>query len=221
MAQSNDVFCLAHFCEIHGPTTILCCQKLDSPLESSSNLLSTCDSCALQLPESATRLVTTSELNHTNDKYVSTHYPVSERIYTSLKKLVMKCLSVEAVADPLKVLFFGDATYGFCLSKVFSIKDINARGGERKYAMLMVSDSESHLIRSWDTVSTYFNEMIGLIQRQVEERMEETAKNNASDNERYLRRSKNIAKSLVVLTNDAQIFVKVHLWAIELLKDML
>lgn len=220
MADPNHVFCLAHFCEIHGPTTILCCQKLDEPLEASSNMLATCESCALQLPESAAHLVT--EYNGSvSNKYVSTHYPLSERIYTSLKKLVMKCLSVEAVADPLKVLFFGDGTYGFCLSKVFSVKDVNARGGERKYAMLLVSDSESHLIRSWNTVSTYFTEMIGLIQRQVEDRMEEKAKSHAGDNERYLRRSKNIANSLVLLTNDPQIFVKVHLWAIELLKDML
>lgn len=220
MAEPNHVFCLAHFCEIHGPTTILCCQKLDQPLENSGNMLATCESCALQLPESAAHLVTENN-GPVSEKYVSTHYPLSQRIYTSLKKLVMKCLSVEAVADPLQVLFFGDGTYGFCLSKVFSVEDINARGGERKYAMLLVSDSEAHLIRSWDTVSIYFNEMIGLIQRQVEQRMEETAKDNAGDNERYLRRSKNIAKSLVLLTNDPQIFVKVHLWAIELLKDML
>lgn len=218
MALPNDIFCLAHFCEIHGPTTIICCQKQDSPVEFSDSMLSACDSCALQLPESATNLVTST--NESKLRYVSTRYPLSQRIYTSLKKMVMKCLSVEAVADPLKLLFFGDGSNGFCLSKVFSIKDTNARGGERKYALLMVSDSETHIIRNWDTISTYFNEIIALIQRQVETRLEEMTRSNSVDNERYLRRSKNIAKSLVQLTNDSQIFVKFHLWGIELLGDI-
>lgn len=219
MAVSNDVFCLAHFCEIHGPSTIICCQKQDVPIENSGSMLSSCESCSLQLPESASNLVTT--INGSNrEEYVSTRYPLSQRIYTSLKKLVMKCLSVEVVADPLKLLFFGDDTNGFCLSKVFSIKDVNARGGERKYAILMVSDSETHLIKNWDTVSTYINEIIALIQRRVEAKLEDMSKNDTMDNERYLRRSKNIPKSLVLLTDDNQIFVKFHLWAIELLRDV-
>lgn len=216
MPAHNDVFCLAHFCEIHGPSTIICCQKQDSPVESAASMLSACDSCALQLPESASSLVTSVA----GEKYVSTRYPLLQRIYTSLKKLVMKCLSVEVVADPLKVLFFGDGTSGFCLSKVFSIRDLNARGGERKYAILMVSDGEGHLIQNWNTVSSYINEIIALIQRQVELRIEEMSRSSSGDNERYLRRSKNLPKSLVLLTNDKQIFVKFHLWGIELLRDL-
>lgn len=132
----------------------------------------------------------------------------------------MKCLSVEVVADPLKVLFFGDGTSGFCLSKVFSIKDVDARGGERKYAILMVSDGEGHLINNWNTVLSYINEIIALIQRQVENRIDEISQSSTGDNERYLRRSKNIPKLLTLLTNDKQIFVKFHLWGIELLRDL-
>lgn len=240
--MANYVFCLAHFCEIHGPSTIICTKKQDLDPESTASTVDVCESCALQLPEGASSLTTTlseressaSEGTNGNnsalgsslagdsaspENYVSTRYPLSQIIYASVKKLVMKCLSVEAAADPLKVMFFGDATSGFCLSKVFRINDVNARGGERKYALLMISDSEMHLLHNWDTVSSYIGEIIALIQSLVESRVED-ASSASVDNEQYLRRSKNVPKSLVQLTGDAQIFVKFHLWGIELLRDM-
>lgn len=110
---------------------------------------------------------------------------------------------------------------GFCMSRVFKIQDVNSRGGERKYALVMGCDEELHLLRNWDVVSTYMSEIILSIQRQVEKHLAHEAEQlNNVDNERYLRRSKIRPKSLVELTNDAQIFVRFHLWAIELLRDV-
>lgn len=209
------VVCLAHFCEIHGPSTILCTQKQVGELTLSSSTLSLCESCSLQLPNGATNIVTDVNL----EKYTSTRYPSTQRLYTSLMKLVMKCLSVEAVADPLKPIFYGDATNGFCLSRVFSIADIHARGGERKYAFLVVCDSETQLIGSWDFVSAYITEMASYLQRQVEHKVQE-AKSNFVDNERYLRRQKNMPKNLADLTGDADVFQKLHLCGIELIRDV-
>ncbi|GEQ68755.1 hypothetical protein JCM33374_g2423 [Metschnikowia sp. JCM 33374] len=152
--------------------------------------------------------------------YISTKYPQSPKLYTSLMKLVMKCLSVEAVADPSKPLFYGDATNGFCLSKVFNIPDLHARGAERKYAFLVVCDSESHLLASWHFVSTYISEMIAFLQAKVET-VRDRAKQESVDNERYLRRSKNMPRSLVELAGDGDLFVRLHLCGIELLRDVL
>lgn len=153
------------------------------------------------------------------DSYVSTRYPQSPKLYTSLMKLVMKCLSVEAVADPLKPLFYGDAANGFCLSKVFSIPDLHARGAERKYAFLVVCDSETHLLRQWHFVSSYVSEMISYLQGKVET-VREKAKKESLDNERYLRRLKNMPRSLVELAGDPEVFVRLHLCGIELLRDV-
>lgn len=246
MSPPHYLMCLAHFCEIHGPSTILCTQRKTSTAPMLTSTLSSCGSCALVLPEDATNIITNVPRNpalnkHQNDtplnrsssllkkgnlqasesedSYISTKYPQSPRLYTSLMKLVMKCLSVEAVADPLKPLFFGDATNGYCLSKVFSIPDLHARGAERKYAFLVVCDSETHLLQQWHFASSYISEMIAFLQQQVEA-VRDKAKAESQDNERYLRRLKNMPRSLVELAGDKELFVRLHLCGIELLRDV-
>lgn len=216
----NYVFSLAHFCEIHGSSIVICTQQNDLDLINSSALkLLSCALCELVLPNDAVNLVS---LTNNGEKYVSTRYPLSQNVYTAYVKLVMKLLSVETSADSLKPVFFGDVANGFCMSRMFRVQDVNSRGGERKYALVMGCDEELHLLRNWDIVSTYMAEIILAIQRQVEKHLAEEAEQlNNVDNERYLRRSKIRPKSLVELTNDTQIFVRFHLWAIELLRDVL
>lgn len=242
--MANYIVCLAHFCEIHGPSSISCTQYTTPELKSqyllpAKSKLQTCASCKLVLPDDSINVVTKEnnqlgdlKNNRDNSIFISTHYPVSQKRYTSLMKLVMKSLSVETTSDLSKPIFYGDIINGYCINKVFKIKDVNARGGERKYSFMVISDSESELLSKWDIVSQYLNEFISLIQKQVNLVVEqslnkkEQEKNNSTnsnifvDNERYLRRSMNKPRSLVELTNDAQIFVKIHLWAVELLKDI-
>jgi len=232
----NYIICLGHFCELHGPSTIICTQmtslqdKSEHLLRDTSKLHS-CASCKLILPDDAVNLVTTvdnKDESSTSAVYISTHYPSSQQRYTSLTKLIMKALSVETTTDLSKPIFYGDVVNGYCISKIFKIKDVSSRGSERKYSLMIVADSEKNLLQNWDIIATYLNEIISLIQAQVEivikdAIMKKEASNTNGavfDNERYLRRSLIRPKSLVELTDDDQIFVKFHLWAIELLKDI-
>ncbi|CAI5760185.1 unnamed protein product [Candida verbasci] len=147
------------------------------------------------------------------------HYPQSTTRYTILSKMIMKSLSVETVSDSSKPIFFGDAINGYCLSRVFNLKDVNARGSERKYSLLVVSDSEMDILNNWDIVNLYFNEWIEILQQKVELELNKLTAD--SNNEKYLRRGNVKPKSLIELTNDQEIFIKVHLWASELIKDLL
>lgn len=233
LPMTNYVVCLAHFCEIHGPLTILCTQIQDSVPSTGVLAYSLCESCSLSLPGGASTLTT---LYKPEDKppvgpgfhdkpvapaparqFVSTRYPPTQKLYTSLMKLVMKCLSVEAVADSLKPLFVGDAINGYSLSKVFSLPDYHARGGERKYAFLVACDVEKKLLLVWDIVACYVAEMTSFLQATVEQAHE---KAKGDGNERFLRRQKNMAKNLVELTSDPDVFCKLHLCAAELLNDI-
>lgn len=229
----NILFCLSHFCELHGPSTIICSQfttpesKSDFKLPSFSRL-QTCASCKLILPNDSVNLESTSMATVKGiDKewaFISNQYPVSEKRYTSLTKLVMKALSVETASDISKPMYFGDTVNGFCLNKVFKIRDVGARGGERKYIFMVVCDIETELLQNWEVISNYFDEMISLLQKKVEEVAERVGKSNSGtdlDNERFLRRSVIKPRSLVELTNDKEIFVKLHLWGIELIKDIM
>lgn len=265
----NFVFSVAHFCEIHGPVTVLCTQKQESRSSASQTSQALCESCSFELPPGVSSLVshydstelinsrhatTSHELSRYSSQlspdlsppgagmltkvlsreakskeysipaveyltYASTLYPQSERIFTCLTKLVMKCLSVEAVAEPLKPVFFGDTSTGYCISKIFSIPDLHARGGERKYALMVISDSERALLSNWDVAATFIAEIISLLQSRVETHTEQR-KLDGMDNGRYLRRAKTIPRSLVQLTGDPEIFMKLHLCGTELLKSM-
>lgn len=225
--MANYIISLAHFCELHGPSTIICTQVTDPKYQQqhfvpSTSKLQTCASCKLMLPNDEVNIVTNDDSN----VYISTNYPSLQKRYLSLTKLVMKSLFVETTSDITKPMFSGDIMNGYCISIIFKVKDINARGSERKYSLLVVSDSESELLENWDIISMYFHEVILLIQLQVSVSSEGSPKKEHGtyamlDNERFLRRSMIKPKSLVDLTNDINIFVKFHLWGIELLKDIL
>ena len=57
----------------------------------------------------------------------------------------MKSLSVETMSDLSKPMFYGDAINGYCINQIFKVEDLNARGGERKYSLMVISDNESEL----------------------------------------------------------------------------
>ncbi|KAK6460945.1 protein required for amino acid permease transport from the Golgi to the cell surface [Scheffersomyces coipomensis] len=240
--MANYIVCLAHFCELHGPSTIICTQVVkpsiqDKHILAPNSKVQTCASCELYIPDGSANIITKDSLHSSNKGngpqmvFISNHYPSSQDRYTALTKLVMKSLSVETSSDISKPMFFGDAINGYCINKIFTIKDINARGSERKYALIVISDSETDILSNWDIVGLYFNEVINLIQERVTKTMEEISAQKISgngntvtgllDNEKYLRRSMIKPKSLKELTDDDHIFVKFHLWAIELLKDIL
>ncbi|EGV65621.1 hypothetical protein PSN45_003604 [Yamadazyma tenuis] len=229
--MSNYMVCLAHFCELHGPSSIMCTQVSGDGTAvpklslSSTTKLQTCSSCKLALPQDALNLTTkTPTKTNPNTCFVSTQYPVFQSRYTALTKLIMKSLSVETTSDLAKPLFIGDNLNGFSLTKIFKIKDVNARGGERKYCFMVVSDEEIKILKNWNIITSYLTELISSIQKKVQTSIEHKnkvdGKHSNLNNETYLRRSLVKPRSLVELTEDDRIFVKLHLGAIQLVKDM-
>ncbi|CAN3372647.1 hypothetical protein DIURU_004860 [Diutina rugosa] len=222
--MTNYITCLAHFCEVHGPSIVACSQRF-SPAEHQRYLLNatassksrqqTCASCQLVLPDDAANV--TSALDH--DVVVSAQYPASQKRFSALSKLALKALSCEASSDITKPVYYGDPLSGYCMFKLFKVKDICARGGERKYALMVVANYEPDVLMHWNVISLYFSEIVELIQHKIKED-EETKPKNVIDHERYLRRQNNRPKSMVEITNDPKIFVRFHLWAVEMFKDI-
>lgn len=232
--MANYIVCLAHFCELHGPSIVICTQivereSLESYLLKQNSKMQTCASCELKLPDNSVNLVTSTEdLKQVGPHcYISTAYPSSQKRYTSLTKLVMKSLSVETITDLSRPIFFGDELNGYCISKIFKIRDVKARGSERKYSLLLVSDAEGELLRNWDLADSYLSELITNVRDKVDVASSNDELKSSSegtmltfDNERFLRRSLIKPMSLVDLTNDADLFVRIHLWAVSLFLDI-
>lgn len=214
--------CLGHFCELHGPSSIMCTQLSDSKSANkltlqNSNKLQTCASCKLTLPKGALNLIT----NTSRNIFVTTQYPAFQERYMALTKLVMKLLSVETTSDLHKPLFVGDNLNGYGLTKIFKIKDMQARGGERKYSLMIVCDEEIKILKNWNIIVSYLTKLIDSIQSKVQNVIDKKNLANTSlNNETYLRRSIARPTSLVELTGDDKLFVKLHLGAIQLIKDI-
>lgn len=180
--------------------------------------MQTCNSCHLILPSEAVNLITKDD-NSTTSAYISSRYPSSQQRYTALTKAVMKSLTVEASADPKRPIFYGDDVDGYSMSRIFKVRDPSARGSERKYSFIVLCDDESQLLRYWDIVSTYINEMITNIQDRVDVKGASSVSEEI-DNEKYLRRSIARPKLLVELTGDELLFVRLHMWARDMLHDL-
>lgn len=210
--MANFNICLTHFCELHGPSIIICTQVSDTRDHILQSSLQTCSSCKLV---NNNILTTIDALN-----FISTQYPSSTQRYTSLTKLVMKSLSVETNSDLTKPMFYGDSLNGYSIHKIFKINDINARGAERKYSCMVISDTESDLLQNWSIISLNIHQLISNIQLKVDTTLKNQTSSSILD-ERYLRRAVIKPKSLIELTGDDQIFIKFHLWATELLRDIL
>lgn len=212
------IVCLAHFCEVHGPCSIMSTQISDSKsrIVQKTSVLQTCSSCKLILPNNATNIITESD----NKIFLSTQYPSNQEQFTALMKLVMKSLSVETISDITKPLFIGDNGNGYTITKVFKVKDLNARGEERKYSLMVINDDEYTIIKNWEIISSYLDQIIESFQLKVNS-IHNRSQTSLNNNDIYLRRSLVKPKSLVELTEDDNTFVKLHLTAVELIKDIL
>ncbi|ODQ82748.1 hypothetical protein BABINDRAFT_5669 [Babjeviella inositovora NRRL Y-12698] len=222
--MTTHTFCLAHFCEAHGPSTIMCTQAVaatavrDSLLLPNANL-QTCASCKLMLPDNAANMTTAAG----SQSFLSQQYPTHPATFAGLKKVVMKSLSAETTTDS-QPLMFGDAETGYSLVRIFRVRDPTARGAERKYALILNARgaAEQALMKLWDIVAESFNQLIEYFHDRALELEKVSADEHDGEihNERFLRRSAVKPRSLVELMKDEKLFVKLHLWVCETLRDL-
>lgn len=194
------ICCLSHFCEIHGPTAIISTARHTTPPAPVAS--PKCDSCSLSLPSDATSIASPS-------------YTSSGSYYSPL---ILASLLLEH-SVPGSPTFHGNPSDGYCIHLPFSLPDTTARGQERKYALMVLSDSESDLLANWLLISTYFAHITNILHACVN-KVPALAPSNTIFNEPYLRRLPNRPRLLCDLTNDPLIFAKFHLWHSELLLDI-
>jgi hypothetical protein len=113
-------------------------------------------------------------------------------------------------------MYFGDETRRYSISQSFKLKDLEARGSERRYAFIVNCDDEKLMLQHWGLIVDNLTAMIKyLIERSKEQEIK-----SSRNNEIYLR-GKNIqSKSMTELLGDDELFVKIHLWNTRLLKKL-
>lgn len=210
---------LSHFCDRHGPRSILSTQLTTDSSEQyvlpDFSKESYCTSCLLVMPKAKTEPNTTTiQTEFEGDVYTTTQY--SSVRFRQLNSIVRKCLSEESAVYDSRPMYFGDTSRGYSLTQSFKLRDLEARGSERRYALLVTSTDENKLLQSWETITEHFSAIINyLIERRRDYEMK-----SATNNEIFLR-GKNIqSKSMTELLGDEEVFLKIHLWNARLLRTL-
>ncbi|GME86105.1 unnamed protein product [Ambrosiozyma monospora] len=165
-----------------------------------------------------------SQHNH-RQAFISAQTPISQVHYSSVMKAVSKIFSGETPAFPSYIpLTFGDGK-GFTACVTFKLEDRTARGSERIYALLVTSDIEGEMFQHWKytTVRSRLVSLANTIKSRnytLTHRPAESS--NANNNEIYLRRTSRTPENrgLTEILEDDEIFLKIHTWAVDLLKTI-
>lgn len=207
MAQTNQL-CFTHFCDLHGPTSILCCQKAE---ETTPNEGSTCPNCQLILPNNASMLRSTVGDN----TFVSSQCAVNEDDYAKVRKACLKLLSSETTFSDTP-LMFGDSS-GATVGYVFKVNDNESRGGIRKYGFLCLGE-EKQLMDKWIVITERFESMGAWIKTCVENHQQLKDKSDWADS--FRREAFTKPKNLVSMTCDDEFYVKLHAGMSDLLSKL-
>ncbi|AMD18895.1 HBL007Wp [Eremothecium sinecaudum] len=220
---------LTHFCDKHGPKVLLVTQCAKTTSECEKLLLpnyptdSYCESCQIYIPGEYNCKSMRSVINGSH--YVSTHYSAVR--FQFLASLIKKIFSEETVSYDESPLLFYDNTKGLNLSVGFKLEDPYARGNERRYCLVLTIDTRNQdlamdvISKNWKFISGAFSNMIEFIKRERKDEMLRILKQNEEPGSTfstmvsgsYLRgNSLKIPKNLTELTNDQNLFVRLHKW---------
>lgn len=213
---------LAHFCDKHGPKSILCTEKttmdaVDQFILPSFSKESYCKSCLLMFPKSYSgeNITTLRTQDDKNDNvFITTQY--SGVKFRLLNSIVRKCLSEETTIYDSRPMYFGDQTRGYSITQSFKIKDLEARGSERRYSFIVNCDNEALILRNWDLIVQNITVIIDYL-KESSTRIE---LQNSKNHEIFLRGKVQHSKSLIELLSDDELFVKIHLWNAKLLRKL-
>ena len=229
---------MSHFCEIHGPTSILCTQafssavdeRLISPFEASST--PACRACQLVSPRGLLShfkksgnipILRSRENSNIDALYISMKTPRAQSRFRTLRESCLRSLSIELIPGKTGSVLFGNQESGYTIAYIFRVPDSRARGGCRLYALLYLHPSENHAIDN-------LNYVIGMFEAKVRSIINRA--NSADDRNRvvigsrslegFLRRRDTVVPiSLCDLTDQDDFFIEMHASFSEILSAIL
>lgn len=230
------MLCLAHFCEVHGPSSILTSQllnpkeaKYEIPAVSTVNQHKTCQSCQLLLPtgsqSSASSTYSLSNKNSSNSgpqahclktrgpnnntTILSSQYPASQGRYSAIRQACVKALSSEHTFSDNTPMMYSDKIIGTAIILIFQLEDSASRGRVRKYALICLGEDESGLMRRWSTIAPQLESIANSIKLRAAIQLKKEAQNSLG-HERYLRKRDVSSKSLITILKDDRLFIEIH-----------
>ncbi|KAK7111903.1 folliculin-like [Littorina saxatilis] len=153
--------------------------------------------------------------------YISTQQPHIPQIFTRMRQACIRSLSCEVCPGQEGPIFYGDDQNGNVLSHTFHIPDIQARGRQRLYSIVVFMMDRIYLLNSWPFLVPQLQTTIEILRKKAQKVMDEEvdkmpqAVNRTSSLEpRNFLKKKGVnnkpARSLEELTGDKDIFKMLH-----------
>ncbi|EGD82870.1 hypothetical protein PTSG_03501 [Salpingoeca rosetta] len=98
--------------------------------------------------------------------YLSEHRPLRSEVYDPLRRACLRAFSSEVTKGG--PVLFGDSQQGFTFSHVFEVKDVSARGGHRRYGILVLVADKLYLASSWSFLRQHVSVLVRDIVRRAE-----------------------------------------------------
>ncbi|CAF0782432.1 unnamed protein product [Didymodactylos carnosus] len=162
---------LHHFCDLHGPTILLCTETryihdtddddlLDtfySQYTKAENLITKpeCKSCTLSLDS----ILVSSIDPDCHLLFISAPNPNNQELYKNGRNACLRSLNCERAADIDQGVLFGDDENGYCLSFTFSIKDFHARGNQHLYSLCYLTSDKYYIISILPIITEYMKQI--------------------------------------------------------------
>ncbi|EDV28164.1 uncharacterized protein TRIADDRAFT_53485 [Trichoplax adhaerens] len=247
----NAVVALCHFCEVHGPKIIFYTQvfhdidryakqhqattpngdnhdnESKASSNSSSSKVDSCDACG-SIPVGQRGLVSFDK--SADIVYVSRHDPDSPELYTALRHACIRSLSCEICPGREGPVIFGDSFKGYVFSYTFSLKDVEARGQQKWYSIIIVSKDKIFLINSWNFFTSHIQKVTSDLQskalkvyesekKQVKRNPYRTIALDLGPLSRKRSGTGRATRSLTDILKDSDIFTRLHSYFTWMLKE--
>lgn len=173
----RDVLALGHFCEKHGPSVIFVTERTSSQvaerlmrasvaaLAAAPTSSASCAMCR-SFGDGAAMVSAAPSDGDDAVRFVSRRFPDESSAYARVRTACVRALSCEICPGREGAIMFGDDD-GTCLSYAFRLRDSDARGFARWYAIILLSVDVYHVAACHATLSHYMRTVVRQLKLRV------------------------------------------------------
>lgn len=147
--------------------------------------------------------------------YLSQSSPNVSEVFALVRKACLRTLHCEVFEDPI---FFDDDKNGSVIGYEFIIKDIEGRGWQRSYSLIIIMKDRIYLQHLWSFLSKQMSIIASNLKEQAERKFQKdlldrglSPTGNQAQILSFKKSSKQV-RGLIELTDDPLIFAKLHMW---------
>ncbi|KAG0729756.1 Folliculin [Chionoecetes opilio] len=96
--------------------------------------------------------------------YISSQYPLQPELYILVREACIRSLSCEVCPGKEGPIYFGDEARGHVLSYTFFLRDVQARGFQRWYSIMVLMKDKMLLLNSWPFIVKHLKQIISNLQ---------------------------------------------------------